>query len=94
MVLPHPYIPHPKSSLDIGRTSAHCAHMDHFQNMHDNKQAAAESILRLEKLAIGASPQELSIINKMIDVAKNNIEIAELEYSAHLIIENARNKAA
>lgn len=68
--------------------------MDNRKIRHDKKRAALESIARLEKLAIGASDQELSVINKMLAVARNNIDIADLEYSCHLIIENARNKAA
>lgn len=74
--------------------SAHHFHMDQYKLMQNKKRSALESIARLEKLAIGASAQELSIINKMLAVARNNIEIAEIEYSCHLIIENARNKAA
>ena len=68
--------------------------MDHYKIMHEKKQSALQSIYRLEQLAVGASPEEHSIIDKLLIVARNNIEIAEIEYSCQLIIENARDKAA
>lgn len=68
--------------------------MDHHKRLIETKQTALERIARLERLSEGASPQVLSIIDKMMAVVRSNIEIAELEYSCHQIIAIARRRAA
>ena len=73
---------------------AHRHRMNHHERLVETKKTALERIARLERLAVGASPEVLSIIDKMMAVVRSNIAIAELEYSCHQIIANARRRAA
>lgn len=62
--------------------------------LHDKKQASRQTVARLQALAVGASPEVLSIIDKLIAVAEADLQLADLEYSCHQIIARARSQAA
>ncbi|MBX9862426.1 MAG: hypothetical protein K2Y42_06695 [Hyphomicrobium sp.] len=58
------------------------------QSLLEMKQSALQSIATLEKLSVGASPEEMSIIDKMLTVSRNNFEIAEIALSCHQMVGN------
>lgn len=65
-----------------------------IKTLLDMKESALQSIAQLESSAIGAPPEILSIIDKMLQVARSNIQCTDIALACQRLADNAHRRVA